>query len=204
MKDVITIINFGMGNIGSLVNMFNRIGAKTEVTSKMEVIAKAKKIILPGVGKFDTAIERIDELGIRNLLLKKALIEEIPFLGICLGMQLLLDSSEEGSSMGLGIIPGKAIRFPRNNSLKVPHMGWNTVSIKSHNKLTYNLSENLQYYFVHSYYVKVNNVAHSFMTSNYHLNFDSGIVHRNIFGLQFHAEKSHKYGIEILKNFWEL
>ena len=204
MKDVITIINFGMGNIGSLVNMFNRIGAKTEVTSKMEVIAKAKKIILPGVGKFDSAIERIDELGIRKLLLKKALIEEIPFLGICLGMQLLLDRSEEGSLIGLGIIPGKVIRFPKNDSLKVPHMGWNTVSIKAHNKLTYNLSENLQYYFVHSYYVKVNNPVNSFMTSNYHFNFDSGIVHNNIFGLQFHPEKSHKYGIEILKNFWEL
>ena len=204
MSTPITIVDYGMGNIGSLVNMFRRIGCDTEVSGKIEVIAKAKKILLPGVGTFDAAMERIDGLGLRDLLRAKAVIEGVPFLGICLGMQVLVDQSEEGVTKGLGLISGAAHRFSSETNLKVPHMGWNQVDIINETPLTEGLPQDPRFYFVHSYYVKVHYQDDVMMRSKYGREFDAAINRGNVYGAQFHPEKSHNFGMAMLKNFVNL
>jgi glutamine amidotransferase len=162
------------------------------------------KLILPGVGRFDVAMKKINEIAelveTLNFLAKD---RKIPILGICLGMQLLTDYSEEGNVSGLGWINGKTYKFPTIQNLKIPHMGWNKINRKIDIPLTSELSYEDRYYFVHSYYVKVLDEASRMMTTNYGIDFDSGIINKeeNIFGLQFHPEKSHKFGVKIFKNF---
>lgn len=189
-----------MGNLGSIKNMFKHIGVQSELVSSVDDIAAAQKILLPGVGAFDEAIKRIDELNIRQVLEQKAMQEKIPVLGICLGMQLLTNSSEEGQLAGLGWIPAKTIRF-RVSNLKVPHMGWNLVEPSNRSMLTDGLPPQSRFYFVHSYYVRVDDEKHSILKTNYGLQFDSAIQKDNIFGAQFHPEKSHKFGMQLLRNF---
>jgi glutamine amidotransferase len=202
---MITIIDYGMGNLGSMLNMFRRIGVRVQVKSDPHAILDSDKLVLPGVGAFDAAMHRINNLsGLREAIEHKAHTDKVPILGVCLGMQLLTDSSEEGALPGLGWIPGKTIRFPRLGGLKVPHMGWNTARPQLLCPITECLSAETRYYFVHSYYVKVNDTAHSAMITRYGLDFDSAIARENIFGVQFHPEKSHRYGMQILKNFSEL
>ena len=201
---MITIIDYGMGNIGSINNMFRRIGVDTLVTSDPEAIKRARKVVLPGVGAYDAAVKRIDGLGLRELLRKKALVDKVPFLGICLGMQLLVNESEEGTAKGLGLIPGNAIRFPKHNTLKVPHMGWNSVEIIQGNALTAHLDPKPRFYFVHSYFVQAENPKDVTMRSRYGQDFDAGLGHNNIFGTQFHPEKSHKFGMALLKGFVDI
>jgi glutamine amidotransferase len=199
---MITIVDYGMGNLGSLFNMFKRIGQSAQIQSDPDRIKEATKLILPGVGAFDAAMEQINKRpGLRSVLDLKALEQKVPILGVCLGMQLLTNSSEEGKQPGLGWIPGKTIRFPSIPGLKVPHMGWNTVQLNSDSPITTSLSQDQRYYFVHSYYVRVDNPEHSMMKTEYGLSFDSGIHSENIFGVQFHPEKSHKYGMRLLENF---
>jgi imidazole glycerol-phosphate synthase subunit HisH len=199
---MITIVDYGMGNLGSLINIFRRIGVPARTESDPERIEDAKKLILPGVGAFDAAMERIGGVaGLRDVLDRKALVEKIPVLGVCLGMQLLTNGSEEGKRPGLGWIAGRAHRFPTGTGLKVPHMGWNSVIALQNNGLTTGLGDELRYYFVHSYYVRVEDPACAMLQTSYGLPFDSGICRDNIFGLQFHPEKSHRYGMSILKNF---
>jgi len=202
---MITIVNYGMGNLGSLLNMFKRIGVPARIEADPHTIRTATKLILPGVGAFDAAMQRINELpGLREVLDHKALTEKIPVLGVCLGMQLLTRSSEEGSIPGLGWIPGVARRFPRESGLKVPHMGWNTAQNDVPNPLTANVGDEPRYYFVHSYCVLVDDPAYSIMRTHYGLDFDSAIARDNIYGVQFHPEKSHRFGMQILKNFAEI
>ncbi len=203
---MITIVDYGMGNLGSIFNMFKRIGVKAKITSVPEEIKKAQKILLPGVGAFDNAIKRINKLGLRNVLDYKALEDKVPVLGICLGMQLLTNSSEEGKLQGFGWIPAKTIRFNFTNekNLKVPHMGWNTVKYSGHSKLTAELQEEPRFYFINSYYVKVENEKNSILKTNYGVEFDSAIQKNNIFGVQFHPEKSHKFGMKLFENFAKL
>lgn len=199
---MITIVDYGMGNVGSLINIFRRIGVKARAESDPKQIEAAEKLVLPGVGSFDAAMARIGDIsGLREVLNRKALIEKIPVLGICLGMQLLTDGSDEGARSGLGWIPGRAYRFPVSNDLKVPHMGWNGVTVLQNNGLTQGLGAELRYYFVHSYYVRVENSKCSMLRTKYGIDFDSGICMDNIFGLQFHPEKSHRFGMNILQNF---
>lgn len=200
---MITILDYGMGNLGSIYNMFKRIKVKAEITSDLEKINMANKILLPGVGSFDKAVARIDELGLKEILDKKALIEKIPILGICLGMQLLTSYSEEGKLKGLNYIPAKTIKFRFNkNHHKVPHMGWNLVNTSNKSLLTENLPNEPRFYFVHSYFVKVVDEKNSLLKTNYGgTEFDSAIGKNNIFGAQFHPEKSHKYGMKLLENF---
>lgn len=199
---MITIVDYGMGNLGSLVNIFRRIGVPACAESDPERIEAAEKLILPGVGAFDAAMERIGEVaGLRDVLDRKALVDKIPVLGVCLGMQLLTNGSEEGKRPGLGWIAGKAHRFPAGTGLKVPHMGWNNVIAMQENALTRGLGGELRYYFVHSYHVRAEDRANAMMQTSYGLDFDSGICRDNIFGLQFHPEKSHRFGMSILKNF---
>jgi len=204
---MISIIDYGLGNLGSIKNMFKWIGVDSEIISSVSEIQKAKKILLPGVGSFDRAMKNINDMGIRPVLDNKAKIEKIPVLGICLGMQLLTDGSEEGKLDGLSWISGKTKRFQfSDKKVKVPHMGWNTVDIIDSNQaLTQNLGEEPRFYFVHSYYVKVNEYENKLLETLYGgLVFDSAIQNENIFGAQFHPEKSHKFGMQLLKNFAEI
>jgi glutamine amidotransferase len=198
---MVYIVDYGMGNLGSIKNMLRYIGVDSIITNIPDELQKAKKIILPGVGSFDQAMKRIVEIGFRNILDEKALIEKIPVFGICLGMQLLTNGSEEGNLPGLGWIPANTIRFPRNNGLKVPHMGWNIVKPSKESAITLNMPDESRFYFVHSYYVKVDHEDNSILKTNYGVCFDAAIQKENIFGAQFHPEKSHKFGMQLLKNF---
>lgn len=199
---MIVIVDYGMGNLGSMLNIFKRIGVPASIESDPERIARAQKLILPGVGAFDAAMDRIGRVsGLREVLDAKALSECIPILGVCLGMQLLTYGSEEGCLPGLGWIPGAVYRFPKTAGLKVPHMGWNVATPISTSPLTTDIGEDARYYFVHSYYVRTEAPEHVLLRTRYGIEFDSGICRANIFGLQFHPEKSHRFGMKILQNF---
>lgn len=201
---MITIVNYGLGNLGSIVNMLKRIGIASQVSNQIEEIEQAKKILLPGVGAFDVAMGMIREKGMIEALNKKALIEKVPVLGICLGMQLLTRGSEEGKLPGLGWIQADTRRFPGSKGLKVPHMGWNIVTPATPSRLTNNLPMESRFYFVHSYHVQVDNDLHSILKCNYGVSFDAAIQSNNIFGAQFHPEKSHRFGMQFLKSFAEI
>ncbi|RPD51021.1 imidazole glycerol phosphate synthase subunit HisH [Paracnuella aquatica] len=202
---MITIIDYGMGNLGSIQNMFKRIKVASEVTSDLKKISQAKKILLPGVGAFDAAMERIENAGFLPVLNQKALEEKIPILGICLGMQLLTNSSEEGVRRGLGWINAKTIRFKLSDArLKVPHMGWNLVHTQNLSPLIDNLPEDPRFYFVHSYHVQCMDPFNVLTTTHYGISFHSVIQQNNIYGAQFHPEKSHKFGMKLLQNFAQL
>jgi len=197
----IIIVDYGMGNVGSVLNMFKRIGVEAEITADLQQIADATKILLPGVGAFDYAMRRIIDAGFKEVLDKKALVDKVPILGICLGMQLLTRGSEEGKMPGLGWIAADTIKFPAMTGLKVPHMGWNLVKPVTSCLLTAGLPEESRYYFVHSYHVKVDKEENSILRTTHGVEFDSGIHAGNIYGTQFHPEKSHRFGMELLKNF---
>lgn len=201
-----TIIDYGMGNLGSVINMFKRIGAACELTGDLDKISKAKKILLPGVGAFDTAMERINSSGMLPILSEKALKEQIPILGICLGMQLLTKGSEEGKLPGLGWVDAYTYSFKKRIApeLKVPHMGWNIVKISGTSELTVNFTGETKFYFVHSYFVQTAVEKNSMMKTVYGVEFDSALHQDNIFGAQFHPEKSHKFGMQLFKNFARL
>ena len=198
---MVTIIDYGMGNLGSIRNMFKRLGVDVEVTTAFSRIRAADKLVLPGVGAFGAAMREINGSGLREILDYKATQERIPILGICLGMQLLTRSSEEADVPGLGWIEGSAHRFPASAGLKVPHMGWNVALPARSSPLTEDLPEEPRFYFVHSYYVRVDEDADSVLRTTYGVTFDSAIQHGNIYGAQFHPEKSHKFGMRILANF---
>ena len=203
---MIVIVDYGMGNLGSVENMFKKIGVKAIISSDLNLISKCSKLVLPGVGSFDSAMKKISSSGLLNILNNKAIIEKVPVLGICLGMQLLTNSSEEGIQPGLKWIDAETLAFkgrvPEN--FKIPHMGWNFVDFQTNNKILQEYERGSKFYFVHSYFVKVKNESNSLMSTNYGLNFDSAIVRENIFGVQFHPEKSHKFGMQFFKNFAKL
>lgn len=203
---MVSIINYGMGNLGSIINMFKKINVKTELISTIAEIEKSNKILLPGVGAFDAAMSKIAALGIKEALDQKALVEKIPILGICLGMQLLTESSDEGQLPGLGWIPAQTKSFKKvidTQKFKVPHMGWNTARINQKSLFTNGFEEleEIRFYFVHSYYVQCKNNENSLFKTTYGIEFDSAIQKENIYGAQFHPEKSHKYGMKLLENF---
>lgn len=202
---MITIVDYGMGNLGSIKNMFKYIGVEAVIESDIDKIKTASKILLPGVGSFDTAMKKINETDLKEVLNEKALKEQVPVLGICLGMQLLTNSSEEGTLDGLGWIDAKAMGFKNKIDQKysVPHMGWNLVNRSNESSLTQGFEEfnEVRFYFVHSYFVKVQNEQNSILKTNYGIEFDSAIQKDNIFGAQFHPEKSHKFGMKLFENF---
>lgn len=201
---MIAIVNYGLGNLGSIQNMLKRIGADSIITSDIVEIKKANKIILPGVGAFDTGMKNLKDFGLFDILNEKVLIEKVPVLGICLGMQLLADGSEEGTSLGLGWVKGycKRFNFGNTSSLKVPHMGWNNLLIKKPTRLIDEI-EDQRYYFVHSYYVRCVNDEDVLAECTYGIQFTSAVEKNNILGVQFHPEKSHKFGMHLLQNFIE-
>ena len=198
---MIAIIDYGMGNLGSIRNMLRRVGVASTITGDPEEIASAPKILLPGVGRFDAAMREIEARGLREVLDRKALIERVPTLGICLGMQLITRGSEEGDATGLGWIDGSAHRFPRDDGLKVPHMGWNEVSFGRSSALTDRLPTDARFYFVHSYYVTMDRPDDSVLTAVYGVTFTAALESGNIYGAQFHPEKSHRFGMQLLANF---
>jgi imidazole glycerol-phosphate synthase subunit HisH len=203
---MITIVNYGFGNVGSIFNMLKKIRIKSKITSEHDEILSAEKIILPGVGHFDWAMKKINENGLRNILDRKALEEKIPILGICLGMQLFTKSSEEGQLSGLGWVPAKTVRFrfSKESNLKIPHMGWNLVQRATRSPLTENFESGHRFYFVHSYHIQVEDEKYSILKTEHGYLFDSAIQNENIFGVQFHPEKSHRFGMKLLENFAKL
>lgn len=196
---MIGIINYGMGNMGSISNMLKKIGYECKIISDPKKIHSAKGLILPGVGSFDNAMDKLNDEGWVaeiNLFIK----DDKPFLGICLGMQLLGSKSQEGDKDGLNLIPGQIIKFTDIKNFKIPHMGWN--SIKTSDKILYNdLIDNNKFYFVHSYHFVPDDDKHILSKTEYSIDFVSSIRKKNIFGAQFHPEKSHKYGMKFFENF---
>lgn len=199
----ITVIDYGAGNIGSVLNMIKHVGGTAEVARDASGVLDAKKILLPGVGSFDNAVTRLANLGLIDPLKARA-AENIPFLGICLGMQLLAYRSEEGTLEGLGLIPGQVRRFRFEGeaaSLKIPHMGWNRVTPAVDHPLSAGLRADARFYFVHSYYFECENPDNALLQSFYGAPFTSGVQRGNVMGVQFHPEKSHRYGMQLIKNF---
>lgn len=197
-----TIINYNLGNPKSIKNMLGYLGIDSRISANHNDISSSDRLILPGVGHFQHGMEQLEQLGLLELLKKEVLENKKPILGICLGMQLLTKYSEEGNLAGLGFIDAQTKKFElQDASLKVPHMGWNTVAFQKESKLIQNISENPRYYFVHSYYIDCANQEDILCTTNYGEDFVSGFQHQNIFGLQFHPEKSHIFGMELLANF---
>lgn len=205
---MITIVDYGIGNLASIKNMLNYLGIKSEIENKIDKIKNASKIILPGVGAFDAAMRRINENDFKEVLNEKALKQQVPILGICLGMQLLTNKSEEGELSGLGWVNAETLSFKNrvDKKYRIPHMGWNTVKITNSSSLTkgFEKLQETKFYFVHSYFVKVNNEMDSIFQTNYGVNFVSSLQKNNIYGVQFHPEKSHKFGMKILDNFGSL
>jgi len=201
---MITIVDYGMGNLGSIRNMLKKIGADSEITAEPARIAAATKLVLPGVGAFDAGMENLDKSGLVPLLNERVRRDEVPVLGICLGMQLMTHSSSEGERPGLGWVDAKAVRFvPADATLKVPHMGWNIARPVRDDALLEGLPRESRFYFVHSYYVACERREDVLLTTFYGADFDSGFRRGNVWGVQFHPEKSHRFGMHLLRNFAE-
>lgn len=204
---MVTIIDYGVGNINAFVNVYNRLNIKTKIAKSSAELDDAQKIILPGVGSFDYAMERLNESGMRERLDELVLNQKIPVLGICVGMQMMANKSEEGNAEGLKWINARVVKFDPeriNFVTKLPHMGWNDVTPSKTNKLFENLEKESIFYFLHSYYFKCENEQDCIAKSEYGDFFTSAINNENIYGIQFHPEKSHKYGEVLLTNFAKL
>lgn len=204
---MIAIIDYGMGNLGSIRNMLQRLGTHSIVTSDRVEIKKADKIILPGIGSFDHAMKNLKDLDLVRVLNEKAQELKTPILGICLGMQIMTKDSQEGSLSGLGWIDAHAKKFSSAvevTGLKIPHMGWNTLEIRKNVSLLADMSPDSRFYFIHSYYVVCNNNEDIVSTTNHGYSFVSIFKKDNIMGVQFHPEKSHKFGMQILQNFTQI
>ena len=199
---MIKIVDYKMGNVLSLYNLFRRIGKKPQICVKPEQLNGAKYIVLPGIGNFDDSVTKLKKLGFYHKLNKLVLKKKTMFLGICVGMQLLFDQSEEGSKKGFGWISGKVKKFDVNNSndlnnKKIPHIGWRSLQLKKKNQL-FDMNIN-RYYFLHSYYVKPKNKKDILTTTNYGFEFASAVQKKNIMGFQFHPEKSLNSGVNLFK-----
>jgi len=204
---MIAIIDYGLGNIKAFSNVYKTLDIPITIATKAEQLVNATKIILPGVGAFDHAMERLKESGMRETLDEMILKKNIPVLGICVGMQILAHSSEEGSLPGLGWIDAKVKKFDSSTLIhhtNIPHMGWNDVQPVVDNYLFKGLAYNSRFYFLHSYYFHCNRSDDAIAVTDYGGTFTCAINHKNIFGVQFHPEKSHQYGVQLLKNFANL
>jgi glutamine amidotransferase len=201
---MIVIIDYGLGNLGSIKNMLNKIGHDALITSDIEKISNASKLILPGVGSFGQGMKNLHERNLIPVLTEKVIETKTPILGICLGMQLFTSKSEEGTGEGLGWIDAETLKFDPSKSeqkCSIPHMGWEYVYQQKESRLLKDMYEDPKFYFVHSYYVKCHQPQDILLTSEYIQEFHSSFEKDNILGVQFHPEKSHKFGMKLLSNF---
>jgi len=203
---MITIVDYGVGNLASIKNMLKKAGFDSIMASDVKSIEAASKIILPGIGAFDHCMVQFNNSGLRDAVTRKVMNDKSPLLGICVGLQMLMESSEEGSEPGLGWIAGKTVKFKKEKmgELKIPHMGWTDVRIEKESALTAHMDPHPRFYFVHSYHVLPDNKTDELLSANYGYDFTAAVSHENIYGAQFHPEKSHKYGMKILENFAHL
>ena len=203
---MIAIIDYGCGNIRAFENVFKKLNVPIKVASKDEDLADASGLILPGVGAFDFVMQSFNKSGMRDSVEHKIFDDKTPVLGVCAGMQIMANSSEEGQEDGLGWIGGTVRHFDTSTipfSTKVPHMGWNSIS-PTPSKIFSGIDHGARYYFVHSYYFDPENSTNSIATSNYGGDFTCALAKENIYGVQFHPEKSHYTGIHLLNNFSQL
>jgi glutamine amidotransferase len=202
---MITIVDYDMGNPGSIKNMLARIGSDAVISSDPSDILKATKLILPGVGNFDSAMRNLQAMELIDPLHEQVIQKKTPILGICLGMQLFTRGSEEGTRPGLGWIDADTIRFRMDAApdMRVPHMGWNQIEVTQASPLLDDRFNDPRFYFVHSFHVQCRHPENVLATTNYGIRFHSAIIRENIFGTQFHPEKSHKHGLCLMRNFAE-
>lgn len=199
---MISIVDYGMGNLESIRNMIRKIGGNAELVNNPAKLEHAKALILPGVGHFGKAMQLLKEKGFLEVLNHKAQVEKIPVHGICLGMQLLMEHSEEGDANGLAWIEGEVKKFQfEDKSIKIPHMGWSETEQLKPDLLFEGYQETPRFYFVHSYYVSCSNPENVIARADYGIKFDCAVRRENISGTQFHPEKSHKFGMHMLSNF---
>lgn len=203
---MIAIIDYGAGNVGSIANMLRKTGAETVVSTDRAGIERADKLVLPGVGAFDHGMELLKERNLIPVLRQRVERDRIPILGICLGMQLFAERSEEGRESGIGWIEGESVRLrmpAESPALKVPHMGWNTVTPATQRAAEEGLEPTARFYFVHSYHVVPRREADVAARTTYGVPFVSAVQRENILGVQFHPEKSHRFGLHLLRLFAE-
>lgn len=205
---MIRIVDYGVGNIQAFMTMFKRLGIAAERARTAEELAGSRRLILPGVGAFDHAMQLLNGSGLRPMLEQLVLGQQVPVFGVCVGMQMLASGSDEGSLAGLDWIPGRVRAFEStaaSASLPMPHMGWNDLQVRTGAKLfQQGFDEAPQFYFLHSYYFDAQDKSHVAATAHYGLDFDAAVSREHIHGIQCHPEKSHHWGAQILKNFSEL
>jgi glutamine amidotransferase len=201
---MITLIDYGVGNIFAFQNVYKRLDIPTKIAKSTEDLMDAQKLILPGVGSFDYAMIRLNNSGMRDKLDELVLEQKVPVIGICVGMQMMGNRSDEGSEEGLKWIDGDILKFDEKliqHRTKLPHMGWNDVTPVRNNLLFSGLEKEAIFYFLHSFFFKCNNPIDSIAISDYGVSFSSAVYKDNIYGIQFHPEKSHQYGEKLLHNF---
>jgi len=204
---MLVVLDYGMGNAGSIVNMVRKAGGEAIASADPDTVKAARAIVLPGVGSFDNGMKRLRDAGLIDVLERKVRQDETPFLGVCLGMQLLFEGSEEGTEPGLGWIKGQVRRFDFSGvadrtRLKVPLMGWNLVEPRDYSSLFAGLErQEARFYFVHSYHAICAHEDDILARSHYGYDYACAVRHGNVFGAQFHAEKSHRFGLTFFRNF---
>lgn len=204
---MITIINYGSGNLRAICNIYDQLKIPYKIANNGGEAQGAGKLFLPGVGAFDETISKLDDLGFREVLDHEVLVNKVPIMGICVGMQVLADSSEEGSLRGLGYVKGVVKKLDEkifDFKPKLPHMGWNSIFIEQESQLFHNIDTERGFYFLHSYFFECQDKNNSITTSFYGQEFTSTVNNNNVYGVQFHPEKSHRNGVNLLKNFAEL
>ena len=205
---MIGLISYGLGNINAFTNIYKSLNIPFKIVNDIEELENVKKLILPGVGAFDDAMNKFNDSGLRTPIEKMVLKNKIPILGVCVGMQMLGNASDEGTKEGLGWVDGEVKLFDTSNipyQTKLPHMGWNSISLVNENEPIFNqIKTRDRFYFLHSYYFKCNDDRQAIAQSNYGFNFSCALRKDNIYGVQFHPEKSLKNGIKLLHNFANL
>jgi glutamine amidotransferase len=203
---MISVLDYGVGNLGSILNMMRRAGVDAALISTPEEVAAATKLLLPGVGAFDNGMQRLAASGMQDALRRRVVEDGVPILGICLGMQMLGAGSEEGNEPGLGFLDATCVRFrfPEEPSRKVPHMGWSVIEPCKPSRLLAGLDDDARFYFVHSYHLVAADPATVLASSRYGSDFVAMVEKGNVMGAQFHPEKSHRFGMTLLTDFAEL
>lgn len=204
---MIAIVDYGLGNVQAFINIYKRLNIPAALASTAESLLQADHIILPGVGSFDWAMQCLERAGLRQSLDQQVLDRKVPVLGVCVGMQMMARASEEGSEAGLGWIDAKVRRFaftPDNHQLMLPHMGWNEIELVRPSGLLKGLETDSRFYFLHSYYFAPSSATDVIISADYGAGFACGVQVGNCYGVQFHPEKSHGWGIQLLKNFAEV